>query len=105
MLWWAGWQGYALHNEKQLRDLEREMAILGSIQHDGIISVRALVEEEPLSKGRQAVPMLYLEFPYCSGGNLNTWLAAAPRAPWDLQVGSSDRRDGAGRQADQPPRH
>jgi serine/threonine protein kinase len=66
------------------------MAILGSIRHDGIISVKALVEEEPHSKGRQAVPMLYLHFPYCSGGNLITWMKQANRAPWDLQVSATD---------------
>ena len=78
-------QGYALHNDKQRRDLEREVSILCSIQHDAIIRVRAVVED--VTQARQVVPMLYLEFPYCSGGNLSQWLARSEdrRHPWDLQ--------------------
>lgn len=62
------------------------MSILCSLQHDAIIRARAVVED--LSQARQAVPMLYLEFPYCSGGNLSQWLArqAGRHQPWDLQA-------------------
>jgi serine/threonine protein kinase len=74
-----------MHNDKHRRDLERELSILCSIQHDAIISVRALVDEAGANM-QQVVPTLFLEFPYCSGGNLGQWLSrSGKRTPWDLQ--------------------
>ena len=28
---------------------------------------------------------IFIEYPYCRGGNLSQWLRAVPRKPWELQ--------------------
>lgn len=76
-----------MHNERQRAALEREVMILCSLHHDAIIQVRALVEDSSQAHSH-AVPMLYLEFPYCSGGNLMQWLSSHIEKRsnlWELQ--------------------
>ncbi|CAN0416998.1 unnamed protein product, partial [Phaeothamnion confervicola] len=75
-------KGYALVNDRQRRNLERELRILSRVRHDAVIRAAAVVDD---ADSTSPVPMLYIEFPFCAGGNLRDWVATAPRAPWELR--------------------
>jgi serine/threonine protein kinase len=75
-------KGYALVSEDQRSNLERELAILTRARHDAIISARALVHD---ADADGPILTLYIELPYCSGGNLWKWIREREREMWELQ--------------------
>ena len=77
-------KGFVVNEDLQRRGLERELSILGRLRNDSIIMPGAVVEDVGNSSRFQVI--VYIEYPYYKGGNLQTWLKAEPRKPWELQA-------------------
>ena len=78
-------KGFVVNEDAQRRGLERELSILGRLRNDSIITPGAIVEDVGTLSSRFQVTV-YIEYPYCKGGNLFNWLKAQPRKPWELQA-------------------
>lgn len=74
-----------MHEGEQRKGLEREVSILGRLRNDCIIGPRAIVEGSATPFDSSVQVTIFIEYPYYKGGNLASWLKAAPRKPWELQ--------------------
>eukprot|EP01038_Epipyxis_sp_PR26KG_P005560 gene5560-7682_t len=79
-------KGFIMNNLEQQRGFEREISILSRLRNESIICPHAIVEG---SNSTQSDPSLqvtvFIEYPYCKGGNLLQWLKNSERKPWELQ--------------------
>lgn len=78
-------KGFVVNEDIQRKGLERELSILGRLRNDSIIMPGAIVEDVGTISSRFQVTV-YIEYPYCKGGNLFNWLKNQPRKPWELQA-------------------
>ena len=83
-------KGFVMHDSDQRKGLERELSILGRLRNDSIICPGAVVEGSSTHTGTfldnpTLQTTVFIEYPYCRGGNLASWLKAAERKPWELQ--------------------
>jgi serine/threonine protein kinase len=79
---------FLMNNPQQRLGLERELSTLGRLNNDTIIAPLAIVDgctyEEEIEESLKKMA-IYVEYPYYSGGNLDAWLGATDRKPWELQ--------------------
>jgi len=83
-------KGFVMNNYAQRKGFEREISILGKLRNDSIICPGAIVEGSGTSvKGFEDPSLqvtIFIQYPFCRGGNLSQWLKTAPRKPWELQA-------------------
>ena len=79
-------KGFIMHEGEQRRGLDREISILSRLRNDSIICPRAIVEDVGSFDNPSLQVTVFIEYPYCKGGNLSVWLKApVARKPWELQ--------------------
>lgn len=78
-------KGFVMHDGDQRRGLERELSILGRLRNDSIICPLAIVEGTSGMDATGLQVAVFIEYPYCRGGNLSAWLKS-DRKPWELQA-------------------
>ena len=81
-------KGFIMTESHQRRGFEREISILGKLRNDHIISPRAIVEDTgtfAMDSNPGVQIAVFIEYPYCKGGNLTGWLKSSVRKPWELQ--------------------
>jgi len=81
-------KGFIMHEGEQRKGMERELSILSRLRNDSIICPAAIVESSGVLDSLLDTPALqvgvYIEYPFCKGGNLSGWLKSE-RKPWELQ--------------------
>jgi serine/threonine protein kinase len=85
-------KGFTMNNYSQRKGFEREISILGKLSSNSIICPGAIVEGPGFANEtfhhdtfKLTQMTVFIQYPFCKGGNLSDWIKLATRKPWELQ--------------------